>query len=114
MALERVGDERLDVRPFARGGGPLEGADADMAGGHPRQHRAWERSVVAHDLLAGRGHGEAAGGRDAERVHGLADDVFAQHRPERGAAIAAAGKRRAAGALELDVEALAPRRDLLA
>ena len=114
MASKRVGDKRLHVRPFACGGRPLERSDADVTGSHPRQHRAGQRSVLAHDVLTGRRHGEAAGRRDAERVHGLADDVFAQHRSERGPAIATTGKRRAAGTFELDVEALAPRRDLLA
>ena len=42
---------------------------------------------------------------NAERGHRLADDVFAQHRPERGAAVAAARERRRAGPLELDVAA---------
>ena len=48
---------------------------------------------------------------NAQREHGLADDVFAQHRSERGAAVAAARKRRRAGALELDVAADAVRVD---
>ena len=46
---------------------------------------------------------ERARGRDAERRHRLADDVFAQHRTERRAAVAAARERRRARALELDV-----------
>ena len=40
-----------------------------------------------------------------EREHRLADDVFAQHRTERGAAVAPARERRRARALELDVAA---------
>ena len=36
-------------------------------------------------------------------MHGLADEVLAQHRPERGATIAAAREGRQARALELDV-----------
>ncbi len=38
-------------------------------------------------------------------MHRLADDVFAQDRPERGAAVAAAGERGRAGTLQLDVAA---------
>ena len=49
-----------------------------------------------------------------KRGHRLADDVFAQHRTERGAAVAAARKRRRAGPLELDVAADAVRVDDLA
>jgi len=40
---------------------------------------------------------------DAERVHRLGDDIFAQHRAERGAAVALARERRPARAFELDV-----------
>ena len=56
----------------------------------------WTRSPVTHG-------GERARGRNAQRGHRLADDVFPQHRPERGAAVAPARERRRAGALELDV-----------
>ena len=51
----------------------------------------------------GRHDGEAAGGGDAEGVHRLADDVLAQHRADRGEAVAAAGERRTSGALEVQV-----------
>ena len=47
-------------------------------------------------------------------MHRLADDVFPQHRPERGAPVAAPRERRLAGAFQLDVEAFAGRRDLFA
>ena len=55
--------------------------------------------------LAGDDGGERARGRNAQRRHRLADDVFAQHRTQRGAAIAAAREWRRARALELDVAA---------
>ena len=96
--------EPADRVGVAADGEELEGADADMARGDARQHRAGQRGL-ADDVLAGDDGGERARGRDAEREHGLADDVFAQHRPERGAAVAAAGERGAARALELDVAA---------
>ncbi len=47
-------------------------------------------------------------------MHRLADDVFAQHRPERGAPVAAAREPRLPGPFQLHVEAIAGRRDLLA
>ena len=88
----------------AAGGKILKRADADVARGHTRQHRARQRRL-AHHVLAGHHGGERARGGNAERRHRLADDVFAQHRAERGAAVAAARKRRRAASLELDVAA---------
>ena len=60
---------------------------------------------LAQHALAGHDGGERSRRRDAQRRHRLADDVFAQHRAERGAAVAPAGKRRRARSLELDVAA---------
>jgi pyridinium-3,5-biscarboxylic acid mononucleotide sulfurtransferase len=57
--------------------------------------------------LAGGDHGERPGGGDAEGVHRLADEVLAQHRTDGGLAVAAAGERRAARALEVEVAAAA-------
>ena len=74
----------------------------------PCEHR------LAIHRLPGRHHRQAAGGRDAERVHRLADDVFPQHRPERGAAVAAARETRLARALSAGCHAFAGRRDLFA
>ena len=91
----------------------LKGADADMARRHAGQYRAGQRRFTP-DRLAGRDNGEGSGRRDAERRHRLADDVFAQDRPERGTAVAIPGKRRGTGALELDVAADAVGVDKLA
>ncbi|MHC2692970.1 hypothetical protein ACVME9_005461 [Bradyrhizobium liaoningense] len=88
----------------AADGEELEGADADMAGGDAGQHRAGQRGL-ANDVLAGDDGGERARGRDAQRVHRFADDVLAQDRTQRGAAVATAGERGGARALELDVAA---------
>src|SRR3954447_20064694 len=53
---------------------------------------------------ATRGHdGEGAGGGDAQRVHRLADDVFAQHRADRGQTVAASRERRGSRTLEVKV-----------
>ena len=68
------------------------------AGEHgPRQRR------LALDGAPGGHHGQRPGGRDAERVHGLADDVLAKHRPDRGETVAAARERRGARPLEVKV-----------
>ena len=78
-------------------------------GGDAGEHGAGQQRL-ARDLLAGRDDGERPRGRDAERVHRLADHVLAQHRPDRGLAVAAARERRAAGALEVQVAPAAVRR----
>ena len=92
---------------------PLHGADANMARGHARQHGAVEHRL-AIDRLARLHHGQAPGGRNAERVHRLADDVFPQHRPERGAPVTPAREPRLPRPFQLNVHAIAGWRDLLA
>ena len=77
-----------------------------MTGGDAGQHGARHRAV-AIDGLAGRDGGQRPGGRNAERVHRLADEIFAQHRPQRRAPVAAPRERRSARALQLDVAPLA-------
>ena len=91
----------------------LERSDPDVAGGDAGEDRAGQQRL-AHDVLAGHDRGERTRGRNAQHRHRLADDVFAQHRAERGAAIAPARKRRRARALELDVTAHAVGVDHLA
>ncbi len=54
-------------------------------------------------LTAGRHHRQRAGGGDAQRVHRFADDVLAQHRTDRGEAVAAARERCAPRALQVQV-----------
>ena len=80
----------------------LKGPDADVARRHAGQHGAGKH-VLAVDLLACRRDGEGARRGDAQRVHGLADQHLAKHRSDGGLAVAAAGERRAARALEGDV-----------
>jgi hypothetical protein len=46
------------------------------------------KDLLAEHRLPARRDGEAARGRDSQRVHRLADDVLAQHRAERRASIA--------------------------
>src|SRR5689334_5661248 len=78
-------------------------ADADVTLCDAREHRTWQEAILPQDVLARRDDGERTRGGDAEREHGLADDIFPQHRTKRGAAIAIAGKRRWPGALQLYV-----------
>ena len=113
VARDRVLGQLAHAVDIAAGGEELERADADMAGGHARQHRTGQHHL-AHHRLAGRDHRQRARGRDAERVHRLADQHLAQHRPERRLAVAAARERRAARALQRDVAAPAGAVDHLA
>ena len=97
---------RQPARPFrvALGGEILEGAHAQVARRYPGQHGSRQDCFAQHPFP--RGHrGQGPGGRHAQRRHGLAHDVLAQDRTERGSAVAAAGEGGGAGALELDVVA---------
>ena len=102
MAGDDVVGECLDRLQILAGGEILEGADADMAGGDAGQHPARQGCFAEH-MLAGRDRRQRPCGRDAEGVHRLRDDVFAQHRPERGAPIPTAREGGGPRALELDV-----------
>ena len=104
VARDRVLGELAHPLDVAARGEELERADADVAGRDAGQHRAGQHRL-AHHRLAGRDDRERARGRDAERVHRLADQHLAQHRPDRRLAVAAARERRAARALERDVAA---------
>ena len=92
---------RLRVAP---GGEELERADPDVARRHPVEHRAGQVRVPHHGFPGRQGR-EGAGGRDAERRHGLADEIFAQHGTQCGPAVAAAGEGRGARAFQLDIPA---------
>ena len=102
MPRDDVVGELAHAVGVAACGEELEGADADMACGHAGEHGAGQHGLAHHVLARGHG-GQRAGGRDAQGKHRLADDVFAQDRPERGAAVAPARERRWARSLELDV-----------
>ncbi len=106
MPGDGVIGELLELGGFAAGGEELKRADTDMAGGDAGEHGAGKRGFPV-DGFAGGGDGERARGGHAERVHGFAQDVFAEDGAERGFTITAAGERGAAGAFELDVAALA-------
>jgi hypothetical protein len=110
VARDRVVGQLLEPGGIATGGEELERANADVARRHARQHRARQRRLPV-DRFARRGGRQRPRGRHPERVHRFAQDVLAQHRAHRRLAIAAARKRRPAGALELNIAALPVRVD---
>ena len=57
------------------------------------------------DGLPGGDHRERPGGGNAETVHGLPDDVLAQHRAERGLAVTTTCERRPSRALQMEIPA---------
>ena len=78
-----------------------------MTGGDPGEHRTRQRPLPEHPL-AGSDHRERPRGRNAKAVHGLADQVLAQHRAQHGLTVAAPGEPRAPGPLEMKVAAATP------
>jgi hypothetical protein len=94
------------------GGRPLHRPDPEVAGGHAREHGTLQRRFAVHGFT-GRDDREASRRWNAERVHRLADDVFAKHGTEGRTAIAAARVAGRSSSLQLDVEAGAARGDLL-
>ena len=96
-----VGEQANGVLIVA-GGEILEGADADMARRHARQHRAGLHGLADHDLAGGDGR-QRPRGRNAQCCHRLADDVFAQYGAECGAPVATAREGGAPRAFQLDV-----------
>jgi len=113
MPLQRVVGQRAQVVFRGQVRGKLKRADTDVARSDAGQHRAGQRPFPKNPLARGR-HRQAPGGRDAQPVHGLADDVFPQHRAQGGAAVAAPGIQRRPRAFELDVHAPPAGRDVLA
>ena len=78
MALERVEGEGLEGLDITHGREQLKSADANVAGSNPREDCAG-KSCFAEDRFAGQSDREAAGRRNAQRVHGLAHEVFSKH-----------------------------------
>ncbi|GAA0254181.1 hypothetical protein GCM10008965_23620 [Methylorubrum aminovorans] len=73
-----------------------------MARCDPRQDGAGQDRLADHLLARGDG-GQRASGRDAEGMHGLADEIFTQYGSEGGTPVTPAGERRRARSFELDV-----------
>ena len=102
VAGDGVVDQPAEQVEVAGRRGVLEAAHPQVAARHPGQHRPGQQVVALH-RTAGRDHGQRARRRDPEGVHGLADDVLAQHRADGGQTVPAAGERGPAGALEVQV-----------
>ena len=91
----------LDIAPRRE---ELKGPDANVAQGNAREHRSRQRPFAPDGLS--RCHScERACCRNAERRHGLADDIFAKNRAKHRAPISAPRKRRTARSLKLDIPA---------
>src|SRR5678816_2712868 len=84
-----------------------------MAGRDSREDSAGQRGLAKHRFTGG-GDSEAARRGNAQRVYRLADDEFAEHRAERSATVTAPRIRRPPRSFDLNIEALAPWRQLLA
>ena len=102
VAFDRMIGQAPQQLPVAARRRVLEAADPQVTFGDPGQHGPGQHGVALHRPAGGH-HGQRAGGRDAQRVHGLAHHVLAQHRSDRGQSVAAAGERGASGTLEVDV-----------
>jgi len=113
VAGDDVVGQRAHRFVHAARGEELERSHPHVARGHARQQRAGKRLLAPHHLTAA-DRRQRPGGRDAERVHRLANQVLAQHRADRGFPVAAARERRAARALEGNVAAPAVSVDHLA
>jgi hypothetical protein len=106
VAGDAVIGQLAQLLALVAGGEVFEGADAEMAGGDARQLRAGQGLVAIHGFASG-DHRQGARGRDAQRMHGLADQHFAQHRADGGFAVTIARKRRAPRTLEGEVATVA-------
>ena len=84
----------------------LEGADPDVARGHPDQDPTGQDRLARHRRSGGR-RSERAGGGYPERRHRLAHHIFAQHRPQRRLPVSSARIGCPPRALQLDVTPLA-------
>jgi hypothetical protein len=113
VARDRVVDQAAQQAGVAGRPGVLEAPDAQVAAGHASEHRPGQHRL-APDPATGRDDGQRPRRRDAQRVHRLAHDVLAQHRPDRRQPVPAAREGRASRALEVQVAARAVRRRELA
>src|ERR1700722_14485165 len=104
MPIDHIIGKPSDGVDVVARGEVLERAHAHEARRHPRQYRARQRPLAEHGLTGG-DRGERARGGNAERMHGLAHEIFPQYRAERGAPVAVARKPGSTGSLQLNVAA---------
>ncbi len=107
VAVDHVVGQQLHARGIAARGEIFERADPDVTRSHSHDDST-RQHAIAHHRHARRNGGQCSRRRQTERVHGLADEVFAQHRPDGGTAVTATRKRRATGTFPLQVAALLP------
>ncbi len=110
VACQGVTGDLAQLVVVAAGSEELERADPQMACCHTSQHSTGQSPVAQHLLTRGHRRQRSCRG-DAEGKHRLAHQVLAKHRTERRPAVAAPRERRASGALEGDVVAIAERVD---
>ncbi len=113
MPFQGVVNQGIHERRVLLGGCVLEGAHAQVGGGNPGEDGTVQGSLPVYRFAAG-DHGQAAGGGDAQRMHGFADQVLPEHGAHGGTAVTAPGKGGASGALELDIHPGAIGQDLFA
>jgi hypothetical protein len=113
VPADGVVGQRAQPLPVAGRGSVLECAHPQVARGDPGKHRT-RQLPLAKNPLAGSHHRERPRGRDPQALHGLTDQVLAQHRAHRGLAVAAARKRGAPRPFQVQVAAAAVDVDHLA
>ena len=84
----------------------LKGSDADVTRRDAGQHGS-RYLPVAINGFTGRDGRQRPCGRNSERMHRFANEIFAQDRPQCGAAVSAPRERRSSRALQLDIAPLA-------
>ena len=111
MARLRMIEQRLKRIGVLKEAEKLKGPDTDMAAGDAGQHCAGQGGF-AIDCVACCHRRQSTRGRNAQGVHSLGHQVFADDRPQPSAPIARAAIRGAARSFELDIETTARGDDL--
>ena len=78
VTIDHVPGEPFNGFHVAAGGEILERPDANVARCDAGQHGS-RQPAVAENRLASRDGRQRPGGRNSERMHRLADEIFAQH-----------------------------------
>ncbi len=102
VALERRGHQSANQIVVAGGCGVLESPHPQVACRDAGEHSPGKDGLALHGNACRR-HREGAGGRDPERVHGLADEELPQHRPDGGQSVAPSRERCAPRPLQMQV-----------
>ena len=114
MPLDCVIGKLANLVHLAPCGKELEGANPKMRRRNTRQHCAFFGAALAQHLLARQRGGEGAGRGNTQRMHGLTEQIFAQHRTQHCFAVTPARKRCGARPFQMNVAPLARAVDNLA